>query len=249
MQHSHDMLDIALLRSDRNAFILRCQTIIDIVTKNFVKSGLFNAEQLKDVTQTVNEVLIARLPAIERNYNGTSQMVTYINAVIRNICLDIHKKEQKSITAVPVGERDHADDDEPILTSLIIQDELRRFAVILRLFNRQQPKLLLCLKLYFRLPLTPADITDCFDQLPPEELSGLLALFGSGYDERLESENFNIIAPLMNRKEDSVTSGASLRRWSNEQVIRIIAMLNKGSLQRTHTKETIRTLLDYYSQQ
>ncbi|MFZ4619929.1 MAG: hypothetical protein ACOYNS_05170 [Bacteroidota bacterium] len=249
MQHSHETLDIVLLRSDKNAFVLRCQTIITIVSKNFVKSGLFNAEHLHDITQTVNEVFITRLPAIERNYNGSAQMVTYINAVIRNICLDIHKKERHAVPVIPFDDHDHKADDEPVLNSLIIQDELRRFTIILRLFNRQLPKLLLCMKLYLRLPLSPADITNCFEWLTSEELSELLEKFGTVYNDRLESDNFNTIAPLMNRREATSTSGASLRRWSNEQVAKIIGMLNKGSQQRTHTKETIRILLDYYSQQ
>ncbi len=247
MQHSHDTMDIALLRSNRNVFILKCQPIIEIVSKNFVRSGLFAPQHLRDVIQTVNENLITRLSGIEQNYNGSVQMVTYMNAVIRNICLDIHRKERQTVQIVSLSDTEHELEEDIPLRSLLVQEEVQRFVMILTLFHHQRSKLLLCLKLFHRMPLTVHDITDCFELLPERDLTMLMSLFGKPFEEALETDIFNTIAPFMNRKENNQTSGASLRRWTQEQISRIISLLNRGKDHRTHTKETIRILLEHFT--
>lgn len=249
MQHSQDMLDIALLRRDKNAFILKCQPIIEIITKNFIQSGLIEPTQLRDTVQSVNEQLIKKLPGIERNYNGKVLMTTYMNAVIRNICLSIHKKERGSIQTIPLSDSDQDTDGETAFRSLMMKDELQRFSVILTLFHRQRPKLFLCLKLFHRVPLTARDIMECFEQITEKDLATLLSLFGVPFDDVLESDIFNEIAPFMNRKENNQTSGASLRRWTHKQSTRIITLMNSGTDRRTHTPETIKVLFEHYIQQ
>jgi hypothetical protein len=248
MQHSEDMLDIALLRSDRNGFILKCQPIIEIITKNFIRTGLFEPQQLRDVIQTVNEQLIIRLPGIERNYNGKVLMTTYMNAVIRNICLSVHKKEHQSVQTVPLNDSEQGSDGETAFRSLMMQDELQRFSVILTLFHQQRPKLLLCLKLFHRLPLTVHDIMDCFEKITEKELTILMSLYGGNFDDVLESDIFNSISPFMNRKENNQTTGASLRRWTQEQSAKVISLMNSGPDRRAHTKETIKVLLEHFNQ-
>ncbi|MBP6672052.1 MAG: sigma-70 family RNA polymerase sigma factor, partial [Bacteroidetes bacterium] len=212
-------------------------------------TGLFGPEQLRDVMQSINENLITRLPGIEQNYNGSVQMVTYMNAVIRNICLDIHRKEQQPVQIVSFSDTEHEFEEDVPFRSLLVQEELQRFMMILTLFHHQRSKLLLCLKLFHRMPLTVHDITDCFEQLPERDLTTLMSLFGKPFEETLESDIFNTIAPFMNRKENNQTSGASLRRWTQEQISRIISLLNRGKEHRTHTKETIRILLEHFTQQ
>lgn len=248
MQQSHDTLDIALLRSNRDAFILRCQPIIEIVIRYFIKSGLFHSDQLRDIMQSVNEEFIIRLPGIERNYNGSALMTTYVNAVIRNICLDLNRTMKDTIPHQAMGDDDHGTDGESIIDSLIVQDELKRFDAVLMMFPRQRMKLQLCLKLFYRIPVDAADVTGCFDGMTAEDAESLLQNIGQHYAEARESDLFSVIAPLMNRKENNSTSGPSLRRWTQEQITRIIEILNSGTSQRAHTTETIKILMDHYSQ-
>ncbi len=248
MQQPHDTLDIALLRSNRDAFILKCQPIIEIVIRYFIKSGLFRSDQLRDIVQSVNEEFIIRLPGIERNYNGSTLMATYVNAVIRNICLDLNKTMKETIPHQSMGDVDHGTDGEPIIDSLIVQDELKRFDAVLTMFLRQRMKLQLCLKMFYRIPVDAADVTGCFDGMTVEDAESLLRNIGRHYAEAPESDLFSMIAPLMNQKEGNSTSGPSLRRWTQEQITRIIEILNSGPSQRAHTTETIKILMDHYSQ-
>ena len=62
MSHSHDELDITLLRADPNAFILQCQNIINIFVKKYIGSGMFNGDDKDDIVQSINEVLIKKIP-------------------------------------------------------------------------------------------------------------------------------------------------------------------------------------------
>ena len=246
MPQTTETVDITLLRTNKDEFILRCQRIIQIVVKHFVKSGMFTAGEFHDVIQSVNEELIKRLPKIEKNFDSRVLMVTYINVIVRNICLRIHEREHSDVETVPFANAE-LQYDEGNATALIVQDEIDRLAMILKLYGSQEHKALLCLKIYFRMPVTKKEIQMCFNLLTQSEMNLLLDRFGESYDDSLEIENFNILSPFMNRQEQNTTSGSSLRRWTLEHLTRITALLNGNPPNRSHTKETIKFLLEHYS--
>jgi len=247
MHHTDHTLDIILLRTDKDEFILRCQRIVKIVVKHFIKNRLFSAHHIHDIIQSVNEELIKRLPSIEKNFNGKVLLVTYMNVVIRNICLDIHDSERHELNTVSLETFDHPAEESEIFRTLNIDDELHRLIMALKLYNAQAPKIIICLKIYFRLPVTKQEINECFTLSTYLDRNSIFTLLGGNYDERLEVENFNIIAPSMNRQEGNTTSGASLRRWTQDHLYKVITILNGKSRHRSHTKETVKTLLEHYT--
>ena len=85
-----------------------------------------------------------------------------------------------------------------------------------------------------------------FKESSEHEITPLLKRFGTNYDSTLESENFDMIAPLMNKLENNSTSGSSLRRWTQEYLSRLITILNGNPPSRSHTKETVKILLEEY---
>ena len=247
MHHTDHTLDITLLRDNKDEFILCCQKTVKIVVKHFIKNGLFSARHIYDIIQTVNEELIKRLPSIEKNFNGKVLMLTYMNVVIRNICLDIYNSERHKLNTVSLETYDHPTEESEIFRTLNVYDEVHRLIMALKLYNTQTPKIIICLKIYFRLPVTEQEINECFPLSTKKEQSSIFMLLGGIYDERLEIENFNLIAPLMNKQEGNTTTGSSLRRWTQDHLYKVITILNGKSHYRSHTKETVKTLLEHYT--
>lgn len=246
MDHAPHTLEIELLRRDRDEFILQCQYIIAMVVKYHIRRGMFPASDYDDIVQSVNVELIRRLDSIERNFNGSVMLNTYMNVVIRNICLRIFERMRKAPVTEPITDYGTAQEPEA-LTPMLLQDEYRRFSLLLRLFGTKQAKIIFCFKIYFRLPITEHDVQRAFDRIPEEHGRQLLERFGAGYEGSMEIDNFNTVAPLMNMQEMNATSGRSLRRWTLEHLTRTIVLLNGDPPVRSHTKETIKLLLEEVS--
>jgi RNA polymerase sigma factor (sigma-70 family) len=242
-----DTLEIDLLRTNRNAFILQCQRIIELVIKQYIKTGMFRSSRFQDTVQSVNVALIKRLDSIEKNYNGSVLLNTYMNVVIRNICLRLYEQERSAIEteeltdAVTIHDHGH-------LNALLIQDEIRRFSRAMQMFGEKRAKIIICFKIYYRIPLTGTELRSFFDTASDKELAQLEERFGGNYDETLEIDNFNFIVPLMNVKEQNSTTGSSLRRWTLEYISRMISLMNGTPPLKAHTKETIRTLFEQHHQ-
>lgn len=246
MPNPTDTLDITLLKNNKHEFILRCQRIIEFIVKRFVTSGMFTSGQFQDTVQSVNEELIRRLESVERNYNGSVLLNTYMNVVIRNICLRIHEHNRTRISMEPLTDElpSHSHDH---LNAIVIQEEYRQLALALRLFGAKREKIVLCLRIYFRLSIPEQELRTFFTLLSPDDLSFLQQRFGENFDDTLEIDNFNAVAPFINAQEQNATTGASLRRWTLEYVSRIIALMNGNPPVKAHTKETIKILLEQIS--
>jgi hypothetical protein len=246
MPQTNETLDITLLRTNKNAFILQCQRIIEIIAKHFIKNGMFGTDQFKDVVQSANEDLIKRLPIIEKNFNNKVLLTTYMNVVIRNIFLRIYERQQLEVATVPI-ENDVYQQKETHFNSLYIQDEIDRLGWIFQLYGTQRYKVIICLKIYFNIPITKTDILYCFKNNSQMERTLLFERFSRNYNNSLNSENFDSLAPIMNKRDNNSTSGNSLRRWTQDHLAKILRQLNGIPPTRTHTKETFKILLEQYS--
>lgn len=243
MDHASHTLDIDLLRHDRTQFILQCQRTIAIVVKYHTRLGMFSATDFDDIVQSVNEDLIRRLDSIERNFNGSVMLNTYMNVVIRNICLTIYERSRSMPATEPITEM-RAGQDAEAMTPILLQEEIRRFTNTLRLFGSKRHKMMFCFRVFFRLPVYEQDVQRAFDRLPVEQWKTMLERFGSEYEDTLEADNFNSIASLMNLQEKNTTSGSSLLRWTQENLTRTILLLNGDPPVRSHTKETVKLMLE-----
>ena len=246
MSRTNEVLNISLLRSNKGEFVLRCQPIIRFIVQRYTASGMFKANNVPDIIQTVNEKLIKRLTSTENNFDGSVLMATYINVVIRNICLRIHERERAAVKTISLTEiNQHSDDDND--RALMIEEEIQRLELAMKLCGTQRFKILVCMKVYFRLSITKNEIMKCFNDITEMEKQTLSNRFGGIYDDSFEIENFNLLAVMINKKENKNTSGNSTRRWTEENIRKVLILLNGDPPNRTHTRETLKFLLEHCS--
>jgi RNA polymerase sigma factor (sigma-70 family) len=235
--------DIGLLRSDPHALILKYQETVKIIVKKYILAGVFRASDFEDIVQEVNMALLAKIPAMQLQYNGTSLFKTYFSVIVRNICMKEHAKtnrevkiEQKDIT----GFIDRAHVEEKI----VLEKEIQRFRAILSLYYRQRPKLLLCLKLRYRIPLTPEDINLWNPKCSFSDREMLLENFGSNFDRKDDVEIYKIITPVMNKNEKKSNSIDAVRKWTDSKISEIIQLLNGNPKKLNYNEDTLKTLVD-----
>jgi hypothetical protein len=127
---------------------------------------------------------------------------------------------------------------------IVFEKEIQRFRAILNLYYRQRPKLLLCLKLHYRIPLTPEDINLWYPKCSSPDRSILLEHFGSNFDGKDDVEIYKIITPIMNENENKSNSVDAVRKWTDSKIHEIIRLLNGNPKKLNYNEDTLRTLVD-----
>jgi RNA polymerase sigma factor (sigma-70 family) len=237
--------DIELLRSEPHSLILKYQETVKIIVKKFIIAGIFTAGEYEDIVQEVNVALLTKIPAMQSQYNGMSLFRTYFSVIVRNICMKEHAKIDTEIILDQEGIIGFIDNTH-VEEKIAFEEEIQKFRSILGLYYRQRPKLLLCLKLYYRIPLTSEDINLWYPKCSPLDHNILLENFGSNYDGKNDGQIYAIVTPIMNKNEKKDNSADAMRKWTDSKIREIIEMLNGKSRKLTHNEDSLKTLIDNF---
>lgn len=235
--------DIELLRSDPHALILKYQTTVEIIVKKFIEGGLFRASEFADVVQDVNVRLLEKISAMQSQYNGKSLFKTYFSVIVRNICLREHRRVLEHI-AVDQENLHRVFEPNAVEQKHIFEYEVRRFNLVLRLYHKHRAKLLFCLKLYYRIPLTSEDVRLYLPRCTDEDRDSLMKNFSAAFDVLSDTEIYDIVTPIMNRYEKKSNTPDALRKWTDSKVREIIEIMNGNPKHSNYNVETLRILVD-----
>lgn len=235
--------DLFLLKNRPKELVAKHQGTIRIILKKYIATGLFAPADFDDMLQTVSESLLAKLSTIQQQFNGSSLVKTYLSTIIRNICLVEHRKNARQHNLqtiddqVPAPPVDFSDTD-------LIEYEVKKFKAILTQHYRLKGKLVLCIKLVFRIPITQETIDDWYPNCEEDDRRLLLDTFGSDYIRKPDYDVFRIITPIMNKQERRSNSEDAVRRWTQSKIEEIIEILNGHPPHSTYTKESLRLLAE-----
>jgi hypothetical protein len=235
--------DYDTLLHDPQRLVVEYQGMIRAITCKYIETGMFGPEHLSDVIQAINAELLARIPRIQALFNGSTLVRTYVSAVIRNICLKLRKDGEYG-TSTPTSEGEIVRGSSRVIDRYSIERARQVFRAILLQYDRHLPKLLVCLKLLFRLPLTKGDILAMYPQCPPRELRRIRARFGRNYAKVSDKEIFALLTPFFNMAEGKENSEDALRKWANTKVNEILDLLDDSFPGGCFDKESLNTLLE-----
>lgn len=246
MEDRRNSTDIELLRSDPQGLILRYQETIGIIVRTFVRTGMFHPSEIDDVIQQINQDLLEKFPRIRTQFNGTTLVRTYLSSIIRHTCLDLNRKKQAApvmlsfedirAPAVP-GDYDR---------NIAVEQSIRMLHAVLAQFHTERPRLLLCLKTMYRIPLEHKDILAWWPDCQETDVAALIEASRNVEKKLTDKQVFEILHPFMSRAESKDSSADSIRRWTDERITSIIILLNGSPPTAMHTKETLGTLLDMF---
>jgi RNA polymerase sigma factor (sigma-70 family) len=244
MDDSRNATDISLLHTDPRGLLLRHQETIRIIVKIYIESGMFSAAEFEDLVQQVNVRLWEKMPVIQANFDGSCLFRTYLSQVIRNACLNLHDKKTRQPQFYRLEGTAVAPSEEPN-RKLLIEHDVGVLLAILDQFNTQRPKLVLCLKLYYRIPIGRQDILDWWPQCPEKQLQYLLDTFGSHFGDISEGELYVRLHPIFAEMERKSFPVDSLRRWVDDKIGQIVRLLNGSPPVATYDRSTLGILLEY----
>jgi DNA-directed RNA polymerase specialized sigma24 family protein len=247
MDDRRNSTDRELLHSNPQGLLLRHQETIGIIVRTYVRTGMFRASEVDDIVQQINKELLEKLPRIQAQFNGTTLVRTYLSSIIRHACLDLHKKKRAEPVVLSSEDLRTPAAPEDADNDLAIEQSGRMLCAILAQFHTERPKLLLCLKTMYRIPLTRKDILEWWPGCPDSDLTAVIDALQPTDQKLTDKQVFALLHPFANKAEGKTSSADSIRRWTDERITVIIALLNGSPPTSTHTKETLGILLDAVS--
>ena len=239
--------DSHLLQTNPKGLVIAYQGMVETIVRKYVGSGMFSSESYPDVIQTVNAELLDRIYRIQANYNGSTLVRTYVSAVIRNICLKLHK------TGMYVNSLDPPL-SEKLLTPVDMVDRYsigqarRAYRAIMQQFGRDLPKLTICLKLRYQIGLERKDILRWYPECSSVSISQLIAHFGTHPIHSTDKDTYAFVTPIFNAAEQKENTPDALRKWTASKILEILDLLNSTIDHAAFDDESLRILVeDYFS--
>jgi RNA polymerase sigma factor (sigma-70 family) len=236
------MDDVDLLHNNPGKLIEKYQDTIIIIVNKFIQTGYVRFADKEDFLQDINEQLLIKIPKIKKQYNEQYRLSTYLSAIIRNICLE---KIQKKRTPLLKHLEDEIIIKETIINqgfhNLVIADEITRLENIFLLFSKQKEKLKLCLKFFFRIPISQDDIVQYLEEKPMKELSEL-----NNKETLTDHEIFIILTKIINAKEKKDNSSDAIRKWITARINEILYLMNGNPKRANYDKESLCFLVENY---
>lgn len=245
MFFDNTVFDITTLRQHPDEFIIGCQPLIQLCVGYYVRKKMFAERDTEDLVQSVNEKLIVQLPAITAQYNGSSDLQTYMSVVIHNICLKLNRDRYVAHEALPIDDLPSRSTDDPS-SGIQIRQEVERLRVILILLYRKRNKFLLCAKYYYHLPVTENDIRRTFLSIQYDDINSLLRLNDPVSGPKTLVEIFSVLSGMFSKYEKSKTDLNSLRRWTVRTIDEVIRQLNGDPPEYAHDDDSLKDLIDEY---
>ncbi len=238
-------LDRELLRGDPRALILRYQPMLIVIVKECVKRRMFSEEDVDDAIQSLNEHLLVRLDALRGQFTGAASVSTYLSAIIHNGCASLARRRAQERggmllsepVADPLPEPDSAD---------TLKREIRRFRGILSISIARRPRMVLCLKGYYRLLIPVGQVEILY---PGKELPGaILMQYNQQREEVPDRELYRLLAALLNSLEGKNNTPDALRKWTQARLEEVILLMNAGFPGARYDKESLEALVeDFFS--
>ncbi len=130
--------------------------------------------------------------------------------------------------------------------NLAIEHDLERLKRIFNYYHKKRQKVVLCLKLYFRLRVSKEDVMTCFPSCSEGDILSFLSHFGVHYEKIESKEVYQIVTSLLNKYEGKSNTADAVRNWSEVRVREIIQLLNGSKNNSSYDKESLKILIEKY---
>ena len=240
----------------RNVLSKHSQAVVLIYRysiRKFIKIKYTAKEEADDMVQEVlSRLLNKKMDRIREKYDFNYQKMpsfkSYLMVTVRNICIDIIR--ERNARLLTAGNLDPIDDimDAPgqheMSRRLLIEEELNFFGTLLEMYYQVKPKLELCLKLKFRVPVKIEDLKRDFPYYDDDSTAVLTADYRLVKDKKM----FVRVNDVFNRYEEKQKKSDSLRKWIDVKVDELVDHLNNSHRGPVYDLDKFADLVRFYYQ-
>ena len=229
--------------------------VLVIIYKDLIYKYIFkrhiNKEEIEEIVQEIiTRILKDKIQGIRKRFDfGDPELPTftsYFLVTIRNIYIDIMRRESRGKNLVDneseietLGDSKRRD----MLSTLILEEEFRKFNTLIKLYHNTAPKLKLTLKIKFNIPFDESDIISCFPGCSKEDTSILLKQKELNIKTR---QNMEKLTPFFNKYEGKSNNPDTLRKWISTKLEELKRQMNHVHPKRPYNNSTISDLIILY---
>ncbi len=241
--------ELALLHSDPQALLPKFQSIFLAVSWVYRRSGLISPDEQSDIVQEMNLQFLSNIDTIQRNFDPSKSngagLRGYVRSLARNVCKK-HHRDHPEFKPLPFVDPRFSIDEESITDPIMIRQTIRVFHAAIETTGERKQKLLLFLKLYYRIPVRGPELKAAYPSVNSTEEREFLETFGGDFDRMGEMEVFETARPTLNALEHSTTSAESYTRWITREVTDLCEILNGDPPVSSFDRHSLRVLVDNY---
>lgn len=237
--------DVELLHTAPQQLIVKYQGLFRGIVVRYRTCGLLRGAEPDEILQVVNLEMLKKVESIRQHYDGRSFLRTYVAQAAVNACLK-YARDQKKVEQVEMSDDITPVAPASVVAQLLIQETKEDFRTILRLFGRRLPKILLFLKICYRLPIAEHDVLSAYPRCRKQDLQPFMKQVRGEYTEATDAQLLEDLAPCFNGFERSSTTPDGYRRWMNERVLEICDLLNGDPPVSSFDRGTLRILVEDY---
>lgn len=221
--------------------------------EKYIRYKHTSPEEKDDILQEVITRLISdKISKIQEKYDFNFKKIpsftSYLMVTIRNIYIDILREGKKRMLRtenIQDIERITIDKNtENIINQLFIEEELVKLDIIMKLYYKSRPKIEMCLKIKYRIPVTHKEVQNCFPNCDNEDIDILTKDFKFTKDKIV----FRKIAPIFNKHESRECKSDTLRKWVTVKIGEIILHLNRTHEHNVYNSYNFSDLITLYYQ-
>lgn len=241
-------IELKLLYEQPNQLIEHYQPVIETIISIFIKRGFFQPEEKMELVQEINlQLLEKKVSKMQQQFNKSVLLRTYFSKIVRNACLEIIRKQKRTTAVDPENILLNTSDKTiGIHEKMALKEELVRLEGCFRALPKMRLKARLCLKASARVPFENNDLQFLDTPKTKNEIAAIKTAFFKDYQNAMNKDIFKTLVALFNKIEGKDQDADSLRKWTNQMLDRFVLILNGDPPHAAYTRETLKTLLQYY---
>jgi DNA-directed RNA polymerase specialized sigma24 family protein len=200
------------------------------------------------ITRLIEDKIYKVRDRYDFNLKKISTFTSYLMVTIRNIYIDIVR--ERNIRPLTAGELQPVDGlfnaaySENMMNRLLIEEELLKLQTIMKLYHKTRPKLELCLKLKYRIPIGNKETNRCFPGCSREDIEMLTQDFKLVKDKTM----FERVVLIFNRHGDKKSKSDTIRKWIFVKIDEIVSHLNRTHSAAVYNRKNVGDLVSLYYQ-
>lgn len=238
-----------LLFNNPNQFLLENQYVIKIIVARFIRYGFVYSDERDELIQFINARLLhGILRKMKEQYNPSFCVSTYFATEINNLRKEFLNKYKKNNNLISIEDfsspEQHLSEEQ---LKLLINEEIERLEIILRLYHSKKKKVILALKIKYHITIEVEDISD-LSNMPVDELEKIFMMDNNQlWQFKTENQIFDYYAGLIGKFNEKKLMGELFKHWTYTKINEIIQLLNKDGKESSYDQETFGMLFEKYS--
>ena len=267
---SDNGLDIFLLKNNPKKLVVKYKSVIEkMVVKTLVVTGYFQYQDKDDKVQEVITGLLQDIDKIWKSYNGYSKFSSFFIKIIMNRCIELKRKGYRQETMETVDNNP----DNPAVEKRVryfkkheytqlsdgyqqtdgndtdkettIVSELEYFDVVLRMYVKRKPEVVICLKTLSGYPVSYDDLKLYNNSCEPFIYDNVVN-FSKNAKNKTKEDAYKVLSDFFNSCDKTDRKPDAVRKRINIILEDFIEQMNFVSIPPVYNKRNIIGLIGFY---